>query len=512
MKKLYALFAATALSVAAMAQTALPYEANWKYKAENLAEDGTLKAGVDENAGKPDANQDLYDLAGWNISGLRPFYIPVSNNAPIANTMEFVDGKQEKEYTSFLVSPALDFSKNSVKTITFNLGKEKEDQNTSVIDVLYTTEYNGDPAKATWNTLKEEIIPAQGMKVPNLGGSEMVVTELSAPTVYIAIKARKATNCVAGEKQAKIRITKFQITEEEKTVNAALPYQAVWSYKAELINAADSTFIDQEAAANAGGYKDDPTRLELNGWTSVKVEGDRWFCVAANKNAAELKRQIPNTVEWSDNKQAKANTTWFVSPKINFAVEGEKTINFQIGREKEDQQSSNMDLLYSTDYIDDVKTATWTTIKTSILPKEQVGLQPYNGEEGENFMHVVAEKVNINADNVTIAFKARKEEGGQAGEKQAKIRIHNFNIQLEGAGTSISNTTSEAVSAFVANGELNLIGDVAKVELYNIAGLKAMEAIRPTNSINVSNLTNGIYVIRLTSANGQVATHKVIVK
>lgn len=505
MKKIFTLLAATTLSVAAMAQTVLPYEADWKFKAEALNEDGTIKEGNN----KPE----MYDLGGWTLTGARPFAIAASKNKPVENTMEYTDGRHEtKEYISFLISPALDFSKNSIKTITFNLGKEAEDQKSSAIDVVYTTELNAeDPTKSEWTPLKEEILPAQGMKVPALGGTATVIADLNAPTVYIAIKARKATDYAPAAKQAKIRVTAFKVTEEEKTVNATLPYEAKWNYKPELINPADSTFIDQEAAANAGSYKEDPARLELNGWMSVKEEGDRMFCVLANKNDAGQKRQVPNTVEWTDNKQSKANTTWFVSPKINFSVDGEKSIEFQIGRESNDQQISNMDLLYSTDYKDDVKTATWTTIKTSILPKDQVGLQPADGEVTDGMMLVVSEKVNINVDNVTIAFKARKEEGGTAGAKQTKIRIRNFNIKLAG-GSSIESSATETVSAFVANGELNLNGEVAKVELYNIAGLKAMEAVRPANSINLNGLANGVYVIRLTAANGQVATNKIIVK
>ena len=220
-------------------------------------------------------------------------------------------------------------------------------------------------------------------------------------------------------------------------------------------------------------------------------------------------------MEWTDNKQSKENTTWFVSPKIDFSATGDKYINFQIGREAIDQKISNVDLLYSTDYVDDVKTATWTTIKSQLVPEDQVGLNPADGELTENLLAVINEKVTINNPGVTIAFKAAKVESvSTPGDKQTKIRIRNFKITVDTDPNSIINNETTKVAAFVANGELNIVNaeEVARVELYNIAGQSAMIVAQPANIVSLNGITNGIYLVRLIMADGSSVTTKVAVK
>ncbi len=516
MKKIYALIAAVAMATTTFAQEALPYSANWQYKAEALNADGEV---TDAEAGKPTADQSFYDLGGWvsvKTAGSRPFYIAVSSKKPVENTMEFVDAQQDPTInTSFLISPALNFGNESVKTISFKCGKDADDQLSSRLEVLYTTDYTGDPKTTEWTSLKANILPGTGLKATTMG-EITVTTEVVASSVYLAIKADKATEDFSqGAKQAKIRVTQFKVTEKEKEINAQLPYEAKWAYKAELINALDSTFVPGFDSTNAGSYKEDPSNLDLNGWVSISEAGDRKFTVLANKNTEGNKRQVPNTMEWTDNKQSKENTTWFVSPKIDFSATGDKYINFQIGREAIDQKISNVDLLYSTDYVDDVKTATWTTIKSQLVPEDQVGLNPADGELTENLLAVINEKVTINNPGVTIAFKAAKVESvSTPGDKQTKIRIRNFKITVDTDPNSIINNETTKAAAFVANGELNIVNaeEVAKVELYNIAGQSAMIVAQPANTVSLNGITNGIYLVRLIMADGSSVTTKVAVK
>lgn len=509
MKKMYTLVAAALFSAAAIAQEALPYEANWQYKAEAIAADGTVTA-ADANAGKPESNQELYDLGGWASiaeTGKRPFYIGASKGKPITNTMEFVDNKQPEEgvITSWLVSPELNFNANSVKTISFKCGKEDDNQTTSVLELLYTTNYTGDVTTTEWTTLKADIQPVTGMTATKMG--EVNATcNVQAASVVVAIKAAKSSIAyVDGAKQAKFRVSAFKVTEEilEGGHAETLPYEAQWAYKPELINPADSTFVDGFDTANAGSYKEDPANLELNGWYTVKQAGDRIFCVVANKNAAGNKRQVPNTVEWTDNKQDKENTTWFVSPAIDFSASGDKYITFQIGRETIDQQISNIDLLYSTDFAGDVTTATWTTIASQLVPAGQAGLAPADveGSNAAALMAVINQKVSFTDKAVTLAFKAGKVDGGTAGKKQTKIRIRNFKILLNDP-TSIRNAAAEGMTASVVDGRLVVSSNVAKAEVYDIAG----------KAVNAESLGNGLYLVRLTAADGSVATSKVLVK
>ena len=57
MKKIYALIAAVAMATTTFAQEALPYSANWQYKAEALNADGEV---TDAEAGKPKYCNCLY--------------------------------------------------------------------------------------------------------------------------------------------------------------------------------------------------------------------------------------------------------------------------------------------------------------------------------------------------------------------------------------------------------------------------------------------------------------------
>lgn len=508
MKKVYTLAAAALFSAAAIAQEALPYEANWQYKAEAIADDGTVTT-ADPDAGKPTSNQELYNLGGWTSiaeTGNRPFYIGASSGKPITNTMEFVDNKQPEEgaITSWLVSPELNFNANSVKTISFKCGKEADNQTTSILELVYTTNYTGDVTTTEWTTLKADIQPVTGMTAAKMG--EVNATcNVQAANVVVAIKATKSSIAyIEGAKQAKFRVTAFKVTEEaqEESNAITLPYEAKWSYKAELIIPADSTFVDTFDSSNAGSYKEDPANLDLDGWFNVKEEGDRQFCVVANKNAADKKRQVPNTLEWTDNKQTKTNTTWLVSPTFDFSVAGDKYINFQTGREAIDQQASNIDLLYSTDFAGDVTTATWNTIIANVVPADQTGLAPADveGSDAAALMAVINEKVAFTDKAVTLAFKAHAT-GGAAGAKQTKIRIRNFKVLLQNP-SSIRNAAAEGISAYVADGRLVVCGEVAKAEVYNVAG----------QAVNAESLSNGLYLVRLTAIDGSVATSKVLVK
>lgn len=97
----------------------------------------------------------------------------------------------------------------------------------------------------------------------------------------------------------------------------------------------------------------------------------------------------------------------------------------------------------------------------------------------------------------------------------SKVNISIDKIKVtKGQGSNISNNTAAQASAFVANGELNIVNanEVAKVEVFNIAGLNALTQVRPANTISLNALSNGVYLVRLTTIDGNVATSKVAIK
>lgn len=206
MKKIFTLcIAAISIFNTAIAQESIPYKAKWT---------ALPTADADPNKGKPEADQSLWDLGGWTSVaevGARPFFMAVSKGAHLPNTMEFGDGRQEKEYTSWLISPAFDFSGEGDKVVSFKTGKEKVDNASSNVSFFYSLDYAGDVKSATWTPIAENVIPAEQA---GIGASKMAIIEQTIPSkatnIVFGIKAHDS-KIPAGTDQTKIRVTAFEI-------------------------------------------------------------------------------------------------------------------------------------------------------------------------------------------------------------------------------------------------------------------------------------------------------------
>lgn len=206
MKKIFTLcIAAFSMFNAAIAQESIPYKANWI---------ALPAADADPNKGNPEADQSLWDLGGWSSvaeEGNRPFFIAVSKGSHLANTMEFGDGRQEKVYTSWLISPSFDFSGEGDKIVSFKAGKEKVANASSNISIFYSLDYTGDVNTATWVPVAENVIPEEQQ---GIGSSAMATIEQTIPSkatnIVFGIKAHDS-QIPAGTTQTKIRVTAFKI-------------------------------------------------------------------------------------------------------------------------------------------------------------------------------------------------------------------------------------------------------------------------------------------------------------
>ncbi|MEG1586790.1 MAG: choice-of-anchor J domain-containing protein [Bacteroidales bacterium] len=483
--------------------TTLPYHADWKYAEGGFEQDG--------QAGKPDSDHTLYNLGGWEstkTAGSRPFFIAISQGAPIANTMEFNDATQDPtQNTSWLISPAFDFSANTDKNISFKCGLEKLENRTSNLELLYSTDYAGDAKTATWVSVKQNLIPDTQA---GLGIAKMETVNITLPivegSVVIAIKADKAEGKTAAA-QAKIRVTEFAITETEKSTLITLPYEAAWHYKEEIVNADSS--LNMSLDANAGLFNGNREFYNLGGWSLANTEGSRSFFLSKTKiTGTDLFKPIPNTLEFLDDKQKTPVTTWIISPEIDFSGATDKYISLLCGKEKADQQSSNIDLVYSVNYAGDPEAATWTVISSKLIDAKQEGLN-------ETTMTFIEEKLNLNAPKVVLAIRASKD--GQEGGKQAKIRVKNLAVTLQSIETGIQDQLAENTISFypnpvnetlhIANAE-----SVEKLEIYSIAGQKQMEVAYPATTISVSHLAAGSYLARIQTIDGSVRTLQLIKK
>ena len=503
-KKFFTLISALIIGGSLSAETieTFPYTADWKYADES---------NIGSNTGKPTDDQSLYNLGGWTSiagQGDKPFYIAFSKGAPLSNTMEFVDGQQTSIKISYLVSPVFNFSDEATsQIISFKCGKE----NTAIsnLELLYTTNYTGDVNTTEWTPIKANLIPEDQS---GLGDSKLttisVTTNITSPTVVLAIRAAKDDNYSGDTSaQTKIRVTKFQISLEEKELIESIPYEAKWNYKPELINAADSTFIDQE---NYSEIIKESSNWEFNGWASYREAKSRDFSILTNKNDKGLYRQIPNTVEWTDNcKNNPGTINWFISPKIDLSAGGTKYIQFYTGKEAADQLYSNIELLYSLDYKDDYQTATWISIKKNIIPAEQAGLD-------NTTMVNVNEPLNLVANSVTFAFKAAPQENGTVGAKQTKIRIKDFKILDEDTTTSIENTKANDTSVNIypnpTQGILNVSADqaITNIIITNIGGQTIMQIAQPAGQISIANLPTGYYQALIILSDGSQVVKRIV--
>lgn len=382
------------------------YQADWHYKGEALDADTVLQS-KDPNAGKYSSNQEMYELGGWESVSAegRPFYIGISQKKPIANTMEFVDNKQTGNgYTAYLISPELDFSSSHIKVISFLCGKEADNQKTSQIEVLYTTNYTGDASTTTWEILKEGFIPTTGFPPQE---NIHVTTLLSERGVRIAIRACKTGNAAeTNAKQAKIRISGFNITE--RTIQA-IPHTANWVYKAEALN--DDGTVKTEIDPKPGTAQSDQTAYDLGGWESISTE-DRPFFIAVSSS-----KPLSNTMEYRSS-TASDQTSYMISPFINFSANSLKTISLKCGKEAANIKTQ-LELIYSTDYAGNPTSATWHTIKTNLIPAEQAGI-------GSSKLAEVTARIDLITPYAVVAIRVVKDKN--TPEDGKKIRITNFKI------------------------------------------------------------------------------------
>ena len=483
----------------AMANEPLPYSSDWKYAAGKFEQD--------VNKGNPNSDHALYDLGGWEgqiTAGERNFYIAISKGNPLANTLEFVDNKQTPQQTVYIVSPAFDFSAFSVKNITFKAGIQSETARNSNLELLYSTDYAGDATTATWTSIKENLIPeTQSGLASNDLENITLNADIQAPTVHIAIKIDKSENAdEAATEQTKMRIMDFTITESEKVATLNLPYKSDWRYNSEVMSPIDTT-LNFKLDPNIGKYSANQSFYELGGWTNFSEEGGRPYFLAKTGSKALI-----NTFEFVDNKQSTPVTNWLISPAFNFSQPGDKYISLMAGKSAIDQLSSNLDLLYTTNYTGDATTTEWTVLAEDIVLKDSVGMS-------ESAMETTERILSITADQVVFAIKGSKYL--TVGKQQTKIRFRNFVIDYQPIATGMENTTAATTVSVYPNPAqdmitINATEEVTNIKITNIAGGVVMDTAFPGKTIMIDHLNQGIYPAYITLANGEVARVKIIKK
>ena len=96
-----------------------------------------------------------------------------------------------------------------------------------------------------------------------------------------------------------------------------------------------------------------------------------------------------------------------------------------------------------------------------------------------------------------------------------KVYIDNVTL-IESTNVSVSSNRADAVKLYPNPAENNLYitskTALRKVELYNVVGKQVKEYSDVLQSINVSDLKTGVYMVKMTDVNGKTVTSKFIKK
>lgn len=103
------------------------------------------------------------------------------------------------------------------------------------------------------------------------------------------------------------------------------------------------------------------------------------------------------------------------------------------------------------------------------------------------------------------------------GTKATNVYINKFVItKSEKTNTAISNEELSSAKAFVALGTKTLVltnaAEVAKLQVVNMVGQTVVAVAQPSNNVALDQLSEGIYLVKMTLNTGKTTLSKVIVK
>ena len=176
--------------------------------------------------------------------------------------------------------------------------------------------------------------------------------------------------------------------------------------------------------------------------------------------------------------------------------------------------TSSLSVLTSTDYIDDVTTATWTDVTN------QLG-NIANNDNQDNLVYLksLLDISTINSSNFTLAFKYQSNNTAHSSSNRNGIfyisDVNFFNssenlsakdVILENPLIIYPNPTNSFINLMV--NESN--NKVAMVELFNSLGQKVYQQ-KSARPIDTKNFKNGVYYITVHLSNGSIMTKKIVI-
>ncbi|MBR8538138.1 DUF5017 domain-containing protein [Carboxylicivirga sediminis] len=361
----------------------------------------------------------------------------------------------------------------------------------SKMEVVLSTDYAGDVTTATWTDvtgLLDQIAT---------GGADWVKSTLSL-------------NDYAGEGAVTIA---FKYTCSKTAEISDIEQSATWNIAEVRFTASPIQF-----ETKTSWQFDDATSFEMI--NIVSTNGQGWKQVNAlrpgldNSNYKSL--QMSAVYDDGGTKYVSPTESWAVLNAADYSGYSKLYLFFWNISQYKLGGDSDLSIKMSTNYIKNendqagaISSATWTDITSSFNLDKAIG---YDSEWIWSIGEIPVDQLNP---NMTIAFVYKSTDTGVADNtnRAATWRIGDVKIGGEQIPNSIGDKSNLPVQYFFPNpvsNSLNLSNEVAWVELYNINGSKVKSKANSSNNMDVSQLSPGIYILKLSLKDGSNVTTKLI--
>ncbi|MCM4157040.1 choice-of-anchor J domain-containing protein [Gramella sp. AN32] len=330
--------------------------------------------------------------------------VSVSGNSvwsqQIYNGNGYAEFKGQKEINEdWLISPKVDLTATNAVQMTFDLQHRYGTANSNQLQVLISTDYNGDISLATWTELPFDVPPASSSWDDPSTSIVLVLNAYKNQQVTIAFKAAADGTSNATRNW---RIDNIQISEQANE-QTSLPYSQDFE----------------------GGSLADWTSIQVSGGTSVwEYRSDALGSYARIRSNKDYGSETEN---------------WLVSPALNLQTTENVELSFLSAYRYGTSNSNEMSLWITTSYTGDVSTTKWTQLD-------------YTKPETADYQRYSSGAINLDPyrdADVRIAFKATSD-----GTSNASRNFHVDDITI---------TTPENSSCFDNTGNeegWERIGDV----------------------------------------------------
>lgn len=355
-------------------------------------------------------------LAGWQI---------ISVDADQANTWSCSEQFSNVDVNGFgdsapadewLITPPLNMNAQNNDRLTFRNYTNFTDANYPQLELLYSTDFSGDPTTATWTPLTGiNFSPADSGQWVDSG--EIDLSGISGTNVYFA----------------------FHYTSSGTTAGNA----ATW--RVDEVNFFEGTPQGQPLPL-AENFDD----CTLAGWQIVSVDADQantWSC----------SEQFSNVDVNGFGDSAPADE-WLITPPLNLDAQDNDTLTFRSFTRFTDANYPQLEVLYSTDYdgTSNPTSATWTELTGITYSPENSSTWTDSGK---------VDLSGISGNLVYFAF--RYTSSGTSGGSAANWRVDAVNFfvddsappvaakihEVQGAGSSVTNPGTQVTVEGVVIGD-----------------------------------------------------------